>query len=376
MNDLPIASNARTAAAPAASHDLHSAHAGNRNRWAGWVQGIVIVAIWATAYLVFTAQQLMNAPPERRWLFLVPRAISCGTGALISVGILAAQYRLRPHSLPTRAVAATALAVAGAAVLAAVNFPIFLPFMEGSQVSPVWFAFSWDFLTRLWIFASISGIILAFSYLADIRDREDRIAALQALAHSAQLRALRYQLNPHFLFNALNSIAGLISSKRPSAAETMTENLADFLRITLGLDPQKLITLGEEMGLQRLYLGVESVRFPDRLETQFDIPDELLTITVPALITQPLTENAIKYAVARSTAPVRLRISGRRSGATAHLLIENDGGNATAIAAKGASMGLANVAQRLEAHYGDHARFEAGASGECGFRNLIVIPIE
>jgi two-component system LytT family sensor kinase len=375
MNDLPIGTNARTGAAAAASDGLHSAYVGSRNRWAGWVQLAIIVAIWATAYLVFTAQQLMNAPPERRWVFLVPRAISCGTGALISVGILAAQYRLRPHSLPTRTVAAVALAVAGTAALAAVNFPIFLPFMKEAEASPVWFAFLWDFLTRLWIFASISGIILAFSYLADIRDREDRIAALQSLAQSAQLRALRYQLNPHFLFNALNSIAGLISSKRPGAAETMTENLADFLRITLSLDPQKLITLGEEMELQRLYLGVESVRFPDRLKTQFDIPDDLLSITVPALITQPLTENAIKYAVARSTAPVQLRISARRSGATAHLLIENDGGNASAIAVKGAGMGLANVAQRLEAHYGGDARFEAGASGDSGFRNLVVVPI-
>src|SRR5207302_219052 len=112
--------------------------------------------------------------------------------------------------------------------------------------SPLWLVYGTDVLIRFWFFASQSAIILALSYAGDIRERERQIHSLQALAQAAQLRALRNQLNPHFLFNALNSVAGLISAGRPSDAETMTENLADFLRLTLALDPQQLITLEQE----------------------------------------------------------------------------------------------------------------------------------
>src|SRR4030095_4921936 len=130
-------------------------------------------------------------------------------------------------------------------------------------------------LDRLWVFVSLSAIILALSYSADIRDREVQIHALQSLAQSAQIRALRYQLNPHFLFNALNSIAGLMRRERVAEAEGMTVSLADFLRSSLALDPQSTITLEEELRLQQLYLDIEKVRFPERLRTHIEISPQV-----------------------------------------------------------------------------------------------------
>lgn len=369
--------NAGPADVSAVSDDLLSAPEARRPKAARWIQVFVIVAIWATAYLVFTAQQVMLAPEGREWSYLAPRAISCATGAIISYGILALQLRLRSYSLPTRATAAVALALGGTALLAAVNYPIFLPFLPAGEksTSPLWVAWLFDFLARLWIFASISGIILAFSYLADVRAREDRISALQALAQSAQLRALRNQLNPHFLFNSLNSIAGLISGGKGRGAESMTENLADFLRLSLVLDPQQLITLREELRLQQLYLSIEQVRFPDRLRVSFDVPENLQDALVPSLIAQPLIENSIKHAVAQSTETVNLRIAASTSGDCLELIIEDSGGNAPQASSKGGHLGLNNVKERLAVHFGDKGRAETGPIANGGFRNLIRMPL-
>lgn len=376
MNDIPKATNVRANEANAISEELHAVQYPRRRMVASWIQVGVIIAIWATAYLVFTAQQLMNAPEGRGWWYLVPRAISCSTGVVISLGILAIQHKLRPCSLTTRSFAAVGLALGGTALLAGLNFPIFLPFIPDEvESSSFWMGYLFDFLTRFWIFVSISGIILAFSYLADIRAREERISALQALAQSAQLRALRNQLNPHFLFNSLNSIAGLISNDRGGKAEAMTENLADFLRLTLVLDPQQLITLREELRLQDLYLSIEQVRFPDRLKVSFDVPDELQGALVPSLIAQPLIENSVKHAVAHSTEAVELRIAASASGDRLELVIEDSGGNAPDSSAKGGHLGLNNISGRLAVHYGSDARLETGPTPKGGFRNLISLPL-
>lgn len=367
MNDLPIAANDRASDAA----DFGGGAASTR-----WVAIAVITAIWITTFVLFTVAQSMNAESKLGWLFIIPRAISCAAGAIISFGILAIQNRLRSSSLRARGVAALILAFAGTALLAGINYPIFLPFMPADQpASPVWLAYVWDFLPRLWIFATTSGIILALSYLNDIREREERINALQALAHSAQLRALRSQLNPHFLFNSLNSVTGLIASGDRGSAEAMIENLADFLRLSLALDPHRLITLGEELRLQELYLGVEQIRFPDRLSVTLDVPDELRGALVPSLITQPLIENSIKYAVAQSTSVVDLRIAATASGDSLELLVEDSGGNAASAAIKGGRFGLRNVAERLSAHFGSRSRIDAGPRPDGGFRNLIIMPL-
>jgi two-component system LytT family sensor kinase len=154
----------------------------------------------------------------------------------------------------------------------------------------------------------------------------------------------------------------------------MTENLADFLRETLALDPQKLITLGEEVRLQQLYLAIERVRFPDRLNVSIEVPHNLMQVLVPSLITQPLIENSIKYAVARSTDPVDLRIKASESGGMLDLVLEDSGGNAEGCASKGDRVGLANVSERLSAHYGSAASFESGRTPDGGFRNVLRLP--
>jgi LytS/YehU family sensor histidine kinase len=222
---------------------------------------------------------------------------------------------------------------------------------------------------------SMSVIVLALTYAMDVREREQRIAALRSFAHGAQLRALRFQLNPHFLFNALNSVASLISRNRNLEAETMTECLSDFLRSTMGMDPEGEINLAQEIALQSLYLQIEKSRFPDRLVVELSVPDELRPAAVPNLITQPLVENAVKYAVARSTAPVTLRISARREEDSLLLIVADDGGDAEPAPDGGTRIGLRNVAERLRLLFGAAASLSAGPRAPRGFEAAIRLPL-
>ena len=262
----------------------------------------VIFGFWGIWYVFYTAYGFINSPDQASAL-IFPRSLIAIAGIILSVGVALALHRLRSRPLALRALGALLFAVVTTiahSFFADWIWAVFFP--DDKMTSPFFIAFASNFIVRFWFFASISAMILALSYGVDIRERERQIAALQGLAHSAQLRALRNQLNPHFLFNALNSVAALLSREDAREAEAMTENLADFLRATLALDPQQLIALEEEISLQNLYLSVEKVRFPERLNVVLDIPEETKSLLVPALITQPLVENSIKYAVARSMA--------------------------------------------------------------------------
>ena len=150
----------------------------------------------------------------------------------------------------------------------------------------------------------------------------------------------------------------------------------DPLTNTLTIDPQTLITLGEEAALQRLYLDIQKVRFPTRLNVVFEIAPEVEDARVPNLILQPLVENSIKHAVAQSTAPVTLRVCAVADGQTLRITVEDDGGNsANGSEPVGSSIGLANVAERLRAHFGQDGILSSGPSGEGGFRNAMQMPL-
>ena len=337
--------------------------------------GGIVVLFWIAYFAAMTAMANVSNPNETRDLYS-PRALVALAGVLISFCMIAMQSRLREASLGARAGLALVMALAATALHYVINTKVFHFYFPRGTPDLEMMEFVSDYSWRVWIWCAMSGMILAMSYAADIRERERRILGLQALAHSAQLRALRFQLNPHFLFNALNSIAGLISAKRVDEAESMTEDLADFLRQTLALEPQKLITLEEELQLQQLYLEIEKKRFPDRLRVKVDVPDDLRDALVPSLITQPLIENSIKYAVARSTRPVDLTISARRVADQLDLTVADNGCDSNHAPNKGAHLGLRNVAERVRMHFGDRGFFTAEAGPNGGFCNRIVAPLE
>ena len=189
-----------------------------------------------------------------------------------------------------------------------------------------------------------------------IQDRQ--LSDARAAAQQAQLTALRYQLNPHFLFNSLNSISALIVTRRNEDAEKMTEKLSSFLRNSLSADPGRLVPLEEELSLIEEYLDIESVRFGERLDVEIECEPDAGAALVPSFIVQPLVENAIKHGVAPSRDPVRIRIGATVEGKDLCIEVENGTSPVLEEPSFGAGVGLKNIRRRLQAVYGRRASLD------------------
>ena len=181
-------------------------------------------------------------------------------------------------------------------------------------------------------------------------------------------------MNPHFLFNTLNSLSSLVMTGKADRAETMIQSIASFYRHSLAEDPTSDVPLEDEFELQRQYLAIESVRFPDRLEAVFDLPTDLAEARVPGMILQPLVENSVRYAVAPHKVPVTIRIAAREDYGRLAITVEDDGPGAPASAGQGFGIGLANVRDRLQARFGREASVTSGPV-EGGYLTEIRIPL-
>jgi len=200
---------------------------------------------------------------------------------------------------------------------------------------------------------------------------ERRILETQVGAREAELRALRAQLNPHFLFNSLNSINALVGSD-PEGARRMCEGLGDFLRRTLALGARDAVTLGEELALVDRYLGIEQVRFGDRLRVERAVAPEAATCRVPPLLLQPLVENAIKHGIQDCVSGGVIRIEAQRTGGTLRVAVENPL-DPEAPTRRGEGVGLANVRRRLEVFGARESQLAAFRQGDV-FRVMLTLP--
>src|SRR6266436_117497 len=209
--------------------------------------------------------------------------------------------------------------------------------------------------------------------IEESRAAQARVLETSVLARDAELKALKAQINPHFLFNSLNSISALTSIDAARARE-MCILLADFLRMTLGLGEKSLVSLREELELLQRFLAIEKVRFGERLHVDAHIEAQAETCLLPPLLLQPLVENAIIHGVATLPAGGTVRLSAECSGERLHLSVENSV-DPDAPAPRKGGLGLANVRLRLEARYGKDATLRATA-GEELFRVTISLPAE
>ena len=249
------------------------------------------------------------------------------------------------------------------------------PHSDDEQMTPVQ-AIADNSANGYFFFIAWAALYLALCYAAEAQMLERRTAQLRGAAQAAELRALRYQVNPHFLFNTLNSLSSLVMTGKREEAERMILNLSNFFRTSLSGDPTEDVPLSAEIQLQRLYLDIEGVRFPDRLLVKVDLPERLRNACVPGLLLQPLVENAVKYGVARSRRPVTIRLSALEDSGGLVLTVENDGEPGGVRAEEqGTGVGLANVRDRLAARFGDRASCRWGPLPGGGFRVTLTMPI-
>jgi LytS/YehU family sensor histidine kinase len=232
-------------------------------------------------------------------------------------------------------------------------------------------------ISSTYILLSWSAIYFGVKYYESLQQQRNATLRAAALAQEAQLKMLRYQLNPHFLFNTLNAISTLILDNENRTANQTVMRLSEFLRYTLDQDPMKKVTLRQEIEAMNLYLTTEKLRFGDRLQLEFAVEERALEALVPSLLLQPLIENAVKYAVSPSERGGIIRVEARARGSMLELAVADDGPglNGAVVPAAGRGVGLRNTRERLAVLYEDKHRF-ATMDNKPGLRIELGLPME
>jgi hypothetical protein len=223
------------------------------------------------------------------------------------------------------------------------------------------------------------GVILLAGHLLDSQEKlalqQAETARLNEQLSKAQLDALRRQIEPHFLFNTLNAIAGLVREQRNDAAVSMIAGLSDFLRRVVDDSGRQQVPLGEELEFTQKYLEIQKARFAERIEFSVDVPAELLSAQVPSLILQPMVENAVKHGIAKRVHGGAIRIAASRSNGTLTLRVYNDGPSlAAGWEASAPGIGISNVRTRLQSLYGKEFDFNLRNRKPGGVEAALSVP--
>ncbi|HET6806584.1 MAG TPA: histidine kinase [Frateuria sp.] len=331
---------------------------------------LATLLLWAVAFVAWTADTLEVPFSLDRALRRLPL---CAGGALLCLGLGRLLGRVRGQSA-WRTGGWAALGVALASVLYALANELALYVIRPHWGPPRWAHIPSTALMALWVFAAWVLLYLALDADAQRRDREVRLAQADAAAIDAQHRLLLQQLNPHFLFNALNTVYALVVEGDEAGARRSLLALSDFLRASLERDPPAQVTLAQELDSVRHYLTIELQRFSGRLQLVEAIPPELLGRRLPPMVLQPLVENCIKHGLACAEGAMTIRLSAATVDEGWVLRVEDDGRAAAPPRDARAGVGLGNIARRLQLLYGAAARLEARALAGGGFVAYVHLP--
>jgi LytS/YehU family sensor histidine kinase len=287
-----------------------------------------------------------------RWLWNKPPAVMIGVG-LLSAYLTALLWRIP------------------------VNLAYVQLFPEDREHMVTWIDYTSGTVSSTYLMVCWMGLYFGFRYYESMQQQREAALRSSALAQEAQLKMLRYQLNPHFLFNTLNAISTLILDNRNQVANSAVTGLSEFLRYTLDQDPMKKVTVAQEVDALNLYLNIEKMRFGQRLTLEFAIDDNASTMLMPSLLLQPLIENAIKYAVSPREQGGRIRIGGHVTGGMLQLEVSDDGPgmvNASRLT-NGRGVGIRNTCERLQVLYGERGVVQVHNT-EPGLRVALTFPAE
>lgn len=342
------------------------------------------IAFWV--FVMIVAAFIIGATSDVSRSFLLYRFVDFVSLSALALGLSylifllherSVRRRTSEDSLPLLMIAAFFLSVVLAALWAgfhalypAIAAILHLAPMRTTDLA-VYFGTAWA------IFFAWGCLFVALIYAFELNDRKVRLAAIREEALSAQMRALRYQINPHFLFNTLNSIAGLIEEGAATQAERMVLSLSIFLRTTLALDPFHDVPLADEIALQREYLEIERERFSDRMSFSITADSDVADALVPSLILQPLIENALKHGVGATRGRVEILVRACRAGDRLCIAIENDmprNDDGDMPKTSGLGVGLKNVAERLRARFQGNYAMTSGPVGEGRFGVSLELP--
>ena len=344
-----------------------------------WLMQFVGWSVYFIAnYFVFTLLYTDEAPPEAMRGYLQVVICAALTGFGLS-SLLRYAYREIRDRRPVVVVPSMLAFVYPAALVwrIAITGAYVVYMHEWGMLQESWLAIAAKALVSTYLLLCWSALYLGIYYYQSAQREREATLRATALARETQVKMLRYQLNPHFLFNTLNAISTLILDRDNDTANQAVTRLSAFLRHTLDQDPMKKVTLKQELEALDLYLGIEKLRFGPRLRLHLAIDPAALEALVPSLLLQPLIENALKYAIAPSETGGTLHVGARMIGQRLLLHVADDGpGFPDGVGVgNGRGVGLRNTRDRLSVLYGDRARFASHNTGP-GLRIDIEFPAE
>jgi two-component system LytT family sensor kinase len=332
---------------------------------------------WAGSFLIWYLSALAHGKPASYWQISLAVAVA---GFAVTLGL---RWLLRGfwHLPPARLIAAMVLPVVLASTLMGAVYVLVMMDWCGEQCAlSSRLAYAAYMFGHLYVVMTWVGFYIGIKYYRQLQQQTRHALAADAMAHQAQLKMLRYQLNPHFLFNTLNAISTLVLDRANDTANRMVQSLSAFLRHSLDSDPMQRVTFKQELDALKLYLDIEKVRFAERLQIDYQIAPECYSALLPSLLLQPLIENAIKYAVARRIEGGRLEIGARRDGEVLELRVADDGPGCPAFDGGGMpaghGVGLVNTRERLRVLYGERSSFAARNRAAGGVEILLRLPFE
>jgi sensor histidine kinase YesM len=325
----------------------------------------------------FLLRSLSGFANSMGWMWLVHTLLLTATGyslTLLMASLFRRLIRMRPVLTLVLSLLAVMLASSAFSIIETWSYATFLK----PDSKPVGVEYLGAILLNFSLLAAWAALYYGINYFLLLEDQIDQREKLESQASTAQLAMLRYQLNPHFLFNTLNSISTLVLLKQTERANAMLARLSSFLRYTLANEPTAKVTLAQEVETLKLYLEIEKMRFEDRMRPNFRIESETIGAKLPSLLLQPLIENAIKYAVTPSESGANIWITATREGQAVRIEVADDGNGegADMVASPSTGVGLANIRDRLSQAYGAAHRFETRKNERGGFSVIIEIPYE
>jgi sensor histidine kinase YesM len=331
---------------------------------------------WAGYFVLRTLSGIAN---DMGWFFVIHTALLTAAGYSITL-LMASAYRRLIRMQPVYTWVGTILivAIAAGAFSAIETWSISTFINPGTR--PEGIKFLGAILLTVSLLIAWSALYYSINFFILLEKQTDRLLRLESQASNAQLAMLRYQLNPHFLFNTLNSISTLVLLKQTDRANAMLSRLSSFLRYTLVNESTGMVTVAQEIETLKLYLEIEKMRFEERMRPHFHIDPTVMRAHLPSLLLQPLIENAIKYAVTPQEEGADISVEMRRDVDRVIITVADTGPGADAQyqvrAAQSTGVGLANIRDRLAQAYGDNHRFETQSDIAGGFRVFIEIPYQ
>jgi sensor histidine kinase YesM len=324
----------------------------------------------------FFLRSLSGFANSMGWMFLVHTLLLTATGYSLTL-LMASLYRrlirMRPVWTLLLSLTTVVLASATFSIIETWSYATFLK----PEFRPAGVQYLGAIILEFAILAAWTALYYGINYFLLLEEEIRQREKLEGQASTAQLAMLRYQLNPHFLFNTLNSISTLVLLKQTERANAMLARLSSFLRYTLVNEPAGKVTLAQEVETLKLYLEIEKMRFEDRLRPHFRIEPETIGARLPSLLLQPLIENAIKYAVTPAENGADIWITAAREGQAVRIEVADNGnGDGDLAASPSTGVGLANIRDRLSQAYGAAHRFESRKNERGGFSVIIEIPYE